>query len=189
MNVDSFPSISGPLLITPKLFNDSRGFFYESWNHTAWLQMLEKHQQAPQCFVQDNQSRSSRHVLRGLHWQKPPHAQAKLVRCLSGEIYDVAVDLRRHSPSFGQWIGICLSASNHRQLWIPTGFAHGFLTLSEFADVLYKTTDQWDPACERSLRWDDPSLAIAWPNTAQPRLSEKDAVAPYLNQLQSEDLF
>jgi dTDP-4-dehydrorhamnose 3,5-epimerase len=135
-------------------------------------------------FDQDNQSRSSRGVLRGLHYQLPPHPQGKLVRCLSGEIFDVAVDLRRASPSFGRWRGVRLSADNHRQLWVPAGFAHGFLTLSAVADVLYKVSGFWSRPCERSLRWNDPELAIGWPLDelagAAPQLSAKDGAAPSL---------
>ena len=139
-----------------------------------------------------NHSRSARGVLRGLHWQLPPHPQAKLLRCVAGAVFDVAVDLRRGSPSFGEWVGAELSATNHRQLWVPVGFAHGFLTLSEHAEVLYKTTDFWNRSSERALRWDDPSLAIAWPPLAEaatPLLSEKDAAAPRLEQLGADELF
>jgi len=132
-------------------------------------------------------------VLRGLHYQLPPHPQAKLVRCIVGEIFDVAVDIRRSSPSFGQWVGAVLSAENHQQLWVPEGFAHGFLTLSEQAEVLYKTTDFWSRACERAIRWDDPALAIAWPLEAlagaEPQLSEKDGEAPLLAELAEGGLF
>jgi dTDP-4-dehydrorhamnose 3,5-epimerase len=134
--------------------------------------------------VQDNHSRSRHGVLRGLHYQLPPHPQGKLVRCVLGEIFDVAVDLRRSSATFGQWVGAHLSASNHQQLWVPAGFAHGFVTLSEHAEVLYKTTDFWSRDCERAIRWDDPELAIVWPLSplagVSPLLSEKDAAAPVL---------
>jgi len=138
--------------------------------------------------VQDNHSRSRQGVLRGLHWQLPPHPQGKLVRCVVGEILDVAVDLRRSSATFGQWAGARLSAENHQQLWIPAGFAHGFVTLSDQAEVLYKTTDVWNRESERALRWDDPQMAIAWP-LAQPILSDKDGVAPLLAELPAEALF
>jgi dTDP-4-dehydrorhamnose 3,5-epimerase len=138
--------------------------------------------------VQDNHSRSRQGVLRGLHWQLPPHPQGKLVRCVVGEILDVAVDLRRSSATFGQWAGARLSADNHQQLWIPAGFAHGFVTLSDQAEVLYKTTDVWNRESERALRWDDPAVAIAWP-LAQPILSDKDGVAPLLAELPAEALF
>jgi dTDP-4-dehydrorhamnose 3,5-epimerase len=145
--------------------------------------------------VQDNHSRSSCGVLRGLHYQLPPHPQGKLVRCVVGAIFDVAVDLRRSSSTFGQWVGAHLSAENHQQLWVPAGFAHGFLTLSEQAEVLYKTTDFWSRDCERAIRWDDPEVAIAWPLEALlagmpalevPQLSAKDAVAPLLAELRVE---
>ncbi|MEN9542003.1 MAG: dTDP-4-dehydrorhamnose 3,5-epimerase [Cyanobacteriota bacterium] len=179
--------LDGPLLLTPQLFGDARGFFYESWNARTWRGLLEEHGQQPTDFVQDNHSRSSRGVLRGLHHQLPPHPQAKLVRCIMGEIFDVAVDLRRGSSSFGQWVAARLSAENHQQLWVPEGFAHGFLTLSEHAEVLYKTTDFWSRDCERSLRWDDPDLAIDWPlellGDVPPLLAPKDAEAPDLATL------
>jgi dTDP-4-dehydrorhamnose 3,5-epimerase len=183
-------SVVGPLLITPRVFGDERGFFFESWNQRAFAEALEADGQVvPPAFVQDNHSRSSQGVLRGLHYQLPPHPQGKLVRCVLGEIFDVAVDLRRGSPSFGQWVGATLSAANHQQLWVPAGFAHGFLTLSEHAEVLYKTTDFWSRHCERAIRWDDAELAIAWPQSAEPVLSEKDAVAPCLADLSASDLF
>jgi dTDP-4-dehydrorhamnose 3,5-epimerase len=178
--------MAGPLLITPQVFGDQRGFFFESWNKQAFDQALAQDDQPLPEFVQDNHSRSSRGVLRGLHYQVLPHPQGKLVRCVMGEIFDVAVDLRRQSPTFGQWVGACLSAANHQQLWVPAGFAHGFLTLSDQAEVLYKTTDTWARDCEASIRWDDPQIAIAWPALADgtspldPILSEKDAMAPLL---------
>ncbi len=175
--------VAGPLLITPQVFGDERGFFFESWNQQAFAAALEADGQPMQEFVQDNHSRSSQGVLRGLHYQLPPHPQGKLVRCVLGEIFDVAVDLRRGAPTFGNWVGARLSAANHQQLWVPAGFAHGFLTLSEQAEVLYKTTDFWSRACERAIRWDDPQLAIAWPqlsSLATPLLSAKDAAAPRL---------
>jgi dTDP-4-dehydrorhamnose 3,5-epimerase len=185
--------LQGPLLITPRVFGDARGFFFESWNAGAFAQALEADGQLVPVFVQDNHSCSSRGVLRGLHYQLPPHPQGKLVRCVVGEIFDVAVDLRRGSPSFGQWLGALLSAANHQQLWVPAGFAHGFLTLSEQAEVLYKTTDVWSRECERAIRWDDPQLAIQWPlerlGEVQPLLSEKDAAAPLLAELNDLDLF
>ena len=182
--------VEGPLLLTPQVFGDDRGFFLESWNGERWQELLAAHGQSPVPFVQDNHSRSARGVLRGLHWQLPPHPQAKLVRCVLGSIFDVAVDLRRGSPSFGQWLGAELSATNHQQLWIPVGFAHGFLTLSEHAEVLYKTTDFWSRSCERALRWDDPDLAISWPQLeTAPLLSEKDGAAPLLAELGAADRF
>jgi len=151
-------ALEGPLLLTPRVFDDGRGFFFESWNQQAFNAAA-----GDTTFVQNNHSRSSRGVLRGLHYQLPPHPQGKLVRFVVGEIFDVAVDIRRGSVTFGQWAGARLSAENHQQLWVPAGFAHGFLTLSEQAEVLYKTTDFWDRDCERAIRWDDPQLAIAWP--------------------------
>ncbi len=183
-------AVQGPLLLTPQVFGDDRGFFLESWNGQRWQELLADHGQAAVPFVQDNHSRSVRGVLRGLHWQLPPHPQAKLVRCVVGSIFDVAVDLRRGSPSFGQWLGAELSAANHQQLWVPVGFAHGFLTLSEQAEVLYKTTDFWSRSCERDLRWDDPALAIGWPQLeTAPLLSGKDGIAPLLAELATDDLF
>ena len=179
-------TLHGPLLITPRVFGDDRGFFLESWNQAAFAAALEEDGQQPVQFVQDNHSRSSCSVLRGMHYQLPPHPQGKLVRCVLGEIFDVAVDLRRSSPTFGQWVGARLKADNHQQLWVPAGFGHGFLTLSTHAEVLYKTTDFWSRECEQALRWDDPDLAIAWPALegaaagSSPLLSEKDAVAPLL---------
>jgi dTDP-4-dehydrorhamnose 3,5-epimerase len=182
--------VQGPLLLTPRVFGDERGFFFESWNQQAFNAAA-----GDTCFVQDNHSRSSCGVLRGLHYQLPPHPQGKLVRCVVGAIFDVAVDLRRSSSTFGQWVGAHLSAENHQQLWVPAGFAHGFLTLSEQAEVLYKTTDFWSRDCERAIRWDDPEVAIAWPLEALlagmpalevPQLSAKDAVAPLLAELRVE---
>jgi len=178
--------LSGPLLMTPKVFGDDRGFFFESWNQSVFAAAMEADGQPVPAFVQDNHSRSSIGVLRGLHYQLPPHPQGKLVRCALGEIFDVAVDLRRSSATFGQWVGARLTAANHQQLWVPAGFGHGFLTLSDHAEVLYKTTDFWSKECEQAVRWDDPDLAIAWPDPegaaagSTPSLSEKDAQAPFL---------
>jgi dTDP-4-dehydrorhamnose 3,5-epimerase len=175
------------------VFGDGRGFFFESWNQQVFNAALEEAGQPAQQFVQDNHSRSSRGVLRGLHYQLPPQPQGKLVRCVMGEIFDVAVDLRRGSPTFGQWVGALLSAETKQQLWIPPGFAHGFLALSEQAEVLYKVTALWSRACVRAVRWDDPQLAIHWPlaalQGAAPQLSEKDALAPLLSQLSHDDWF
>lgn len=164
------------LLIEPKVFGDARGFFFESYNRRAFLD-------ATGCdpdFVQDNHSKSARGVLRGLHYQLPPQAQGKLVRAVAGEVFDVAVDIRRASPTFGRWVGAVLSAANCRQMWIPPGFAHGFVVLSESAEFLYKTTDYWAPALERAIAWNDPAIGIDWPLTGEPLLSGKDAVAPLL---------
>jgi dTDP-4-dehydrorhamnose 3,5-epimerase len=183
MQVESF-AIDGPLLLTPRLFADERGFFQESWNQRSFAAALGVELEQVPVFHQDNHSRSSRGVLRGLHYQLPPEPQAKLVRCVRGAIFDVAVDLRRSSPSYGQWVGAVLSDENHAQLWIPVGFAHGFLTLSDNADVLYKASGFWSRDCERPLRWDDPALAIAWPldqlGGQPPLLAPKDAAAPEL---------
>ena len=181
-------ALQGPLLLTPRVFGDERGFFLESWNQQAFNAAA-----GDTAFVQDNHSRSSRGVLRGLHYQLPPHPQGKLVRCVLGEIFDVVVDIRRSSPTFGQWEGAHLSAANYQQLWVPAGFAHGFLTLSEHAEVLYKTTDFWSRECERAIRWDDPQLGISWPlealSGAEPQLSQKDGAAPLLAELSPADLF
>ena len=182
-----------PLLLTPRLFGDDRGFFFESWNQRSFAAALGLPPEQAPSFVQDNHSRSSRGVLRGLHYQLPPHPQGKLVRCVGGEIFDVAVDVRRSSSTFGQWVGAHLSAENHQQLWVPVGFAHGFLTLSEQAEVLYKTTDFWSKDCERAIRWDDPRLQVAWPlqrlGGIEPLQAEKDASAPLLAELAEADLF
>ena len=162
------------LLIEPKVFGDARGFFFESFNQRAFNEVTGLDVQ----FVQDNHSRSVRHVLRGLHYQLPPYAQGKLVRAVVGEVFDVAVDLRPDSPTLGRWAGAVLSAENKRQMWVPPGFAHGFLVLSEAAEFLYKTTDYYAPEYERSIRWDDPDLGIDWPlDGAIPQLSGKDAQA------------
>jgi len=188
-------ALEGPLHITPTVFGDDRGFFFESWNQRAFAAALEADGQPVPAFVQDNHSRSTQGVLRGLHYQLPPHPQGKLVRCVLGEIFDVAVDIRRGSLTFGQWVGTRLSAANNHQLWVPSGFAHGFLTLSEHAEVLYKTTDFWSRDCERAVRWDDSRLAISWPplngvmGSTAPLLSEKDAVAPLLAELTDQELF
>ena len=169
MNVTRL-AIPDVLLLEPKVFGDARGFFYESFNQQAFAA-------ATGCdvtFVQDNHSRSARGVLRGLHYQLPPKAQGKLVRVVAGEVFDVAVDIRHASPTFGRWVGEFLSADNKRQLWIPPGFAHGFMVLSESAEFLYKTTDYYAPALERCIQWDDPELAIDWPAGFAPLLSAKD---------------
>lgn len=157
------------LILEPKVFGDERGFFYESFNARAFAEATGLQRE----FVQDNHSRSQRGVLRGLHYQVQ-QPQGKLVRVTAGEVFDVAVDVRRGSPSFGRWVGVQLSADNKRQMWVPEGFAHGFLVLSEFAEFLYKTTDYYAPEHERCIRWDDPSLAIDWPLSEAPQLSGKD---------------
>jgi len=182
--------LSGPLLLKPKIFEDERGFFFESWNQLLWDKLLSDHGQSSSPFVQDNHSRSVKGVLRGLHYQLPPHPQGKLVRCVSGKVFDVAVDLRVNSPTQGQWVAASLSAENHQTLWIPVGFAHGFLTLSSNAEVLYKTTDFWSSECERAIRWDDPQLAINWPDCGiSPQLSEKDKHASLIADFLKIGLF
>ncbi len=159
------------LVLEPRVFGDARGFFFESFNRKA----LEEAVGRPLEFVQDNHSLSARNVLRGLHYQLP-RPQGKLVRVARGEVFDVAVDLRRDSPTFGRWVGVILSAENKRQLWIPEGLAHGFLTLSDQAEFLYKTTEYWFPEHERCIRWDDPELGIDWPlRGGAPAVSAKDA--------------
>ena len=157
------------IIFEPKVFGDERGFFYESFNKAAFLAAANIEIR----FVQDNHSRSAKNVLRGLHYQIE-QAQGKLVRVTEGEVFDVAVDLRKSSATFGKWEGTHLSAENKRQMWIPPGFAHGFLVLSDFAEFLYKTTDYYAPQHERCLKWDDPTIAINWPLQAEPILSEKD---------------
>jgi len=164
-------TIEGVLLLTPRVFEDQRGFFLESWNQRAFDAAIGKNV----TFVQDNRSCSARGVLRGLHYQTEPHAQGKLVSVLSGDIYDVAVDIRPNSPTYGRSLCLELRAADHAMLWIPAGFAHGFLVLSESADVAYKATDFYAPAHERCIRWDDPELAIPWPLAGRPVVSSKDA--------------
>jgi dTDP-4-dehydrorhamnose 3,5-epimerase len=162
-------SIPGVLIFEPLVFGDERGFFMESWNARAFGEAIGSRIR----FVQDNHSRSRRGVLRGLHYQiRQP--QGKLVRVASGRVFDVAIDLRKSSPAFGHWTGVELSADNHRQLWIPAGFAHGFLVLSDSADFLYKTTDYYAPEHERSVAWNDPAIGIDWPTEVKPVLSAKD---------------
>ena len=173
--------LPGVLVIEPTVFGDERGFFYESFNARAFAQAtgLELN------FVQDNHSRSRQGVLRGLHYQLQD-TQGKLVRITVGEVLDVAVDIRRSSAHFGQWVAVRLSAQNHRQLWVPEGFAHGFVVLSEVAEFLYKTTDYYNPQAERCLRWDDPTLAIDWQLNEAPQLSAKDQAGQWLRDA---DLF
>ncbi|MGE8048833.1 dTDP-4-dehydrorhamnose 3,5-epimerase [Pseudomonas monteilii] len=163
-------AIPDVLLLTPKVFGDDRGFFYESFN----ARIFDKVVGLQVDFVQDNHSRSTKGVLRGLHYQLPPHAQGKLVRVVQGEVFDVALDIRRSSPTFGTWVGAVLSAVNKCQLWIPAGFAHGFVTLSDTAEFLYKTTDFYSPQGERCIAWDDPAVGIEWPIDFAPSLSGKD---------------
>jgi len=166
------------LILEPKVFGDARGFFTESFNAETFAKVTGLRPN----FVQDNHSKSAKGVLRGLHYQLQ-NAQDKLVRVVQGEVFDVAVDVRRSSPTFGQWVGVHLSAENHRQLWVPKGFAHGFIVLTETAEFLYKTTDYYDPASERAIAWDDPTLAIQWPmpdGMTAPALSAKDQQAKRL---------
>jgi dTDP-4-dehydrorhamnose 3,5-epimerase len=163
------------LIIEPKVFGDERGFFYESFNARTFAEQTGITAQ----FVQDNHSKSVKGVLRGLHYQIQ-QAQGKLVRVVAGEVFDVAVDIRKHSPTFGKWVGVLLSAENKRQMWIPQGFAHGFLVTSESAEFLYKTTDYYAPEFERSIIWNDPAIGIQWPIANEPTLSNKDKVAPLL---------
>lgn len=158
------------LLVEPKVFGDERGFFFESFNQKQWHEATGLNT----VFVQDNHSLSAKNVLRGLHYQVN-HPQGKLVRVIAGEVYDVAVDIRRSSPTFGQWVGVILSAENKRQLWVPEGFAHGFLVVSAFAEFIYKTTDYWYPEYERCIAWNDADLAITWPLDGEPVLAKKDA--------------
>lgn len=165
-------AIADVVLLEPKVFGDDRGFFFESFNGKVFKDATG----VDAVFVQDNHSRSARNVLRGLHYQIE-NAQGKLVRVTEGEVFDVAVDLRQSSSTFGQWVGAYLSAENKKQLWVPAGFAHGFVTLSDYAEFLYKTTDYYAPQHERAIRWDDPALAIDWPLTGIPLVSAKDEAA------------
>lgn len=168
-------SISDVLIIEPKIYEDDRGFFYESFNEKTFA----KHAGISEKFVQDNHSRSIKGVLRGLHYQLN-QTQGKLVRVIAGEVYDVAVDIRKRSPTFGNWVGVSLSSTNKRMLWIPKGFAHGFLVVSDFAEFLYKTTDFYDPVSEKCICWNDPGLSIVWPDEITPSLSLKDSQGKYL---------
>lgn len=172
-------SIPEVVLLEPKVFGDERGFFYESWNKRTFAALG-----IAADFVQDNHSKSQKNVLRGLHYQIE-NAQGKLVRVTAGSVYDVAVDLRRSSPSFGQWVGFTLSAEDKRMAWIPPGFAHGFCVTSDSAEFLYKTTDYWSPAHERTLLWNDPQLAIPWPLTGEPLLAAKDVAGRPFGQAET----
>lgn len=174
-------SIPDVLVLTPKVFGDARGFFFESFNARDFAQITGLDTE----FVQDNHSKSVKGVLRGLHYQIQ-HAQGKLVRVVQGKVFDVAVDLRRSSPTFGRWVGQVLSSENHHQMWVPPGFAHGFVVLSDTAEFLYKTTDYWFPEHERSLFWNDPEVGIEWPIDFEPQLAAKDAAAKFLS---TADLF
>ena len=181
--------IDGPLLISPDIISDSRGFFYECWNKRNFDKLIGK----DTIFVQDNHSKSQKGILRGLHYQIPDFAQAKLVRCISGMVFDVAVDIRKSSPTFKQYVSAILDDKNKYMLWIPEGFAHGFLALSEFAEVQYKTTDYWSKEHERVIKWNDPLLGIKWPNdlvyNLNITLSNRDLNAPLLKDLNFEKDF
>jgi dTDP-4-dehydrorhamnose 3,5-epimerase len=169
-------AIPDVLIIEPQVFGDDRGFFFESFNHERFEKALGR----KITFVQDNHSKSVKGVLRGLHYQLPPKAQGKLVRVIQGEVFDVAVDLRQSSPTFGKWVGEILSADNKKQMWIPEGFAHGFLTLSDTAEFLYKTTDFYSPEYEQSIIWNDPKVNIQWPIKNAVLLSSKDQIGKSL---------
>lgn len=171
-------ALPGVLQIEPVVHRDARGFFFEAYR-------TDRYRDAgiDVTFVQSNHSRSVKGTLRGLHWQDPPHAQAKLIRVVVGEVFDVAVDIRLSSPTFGRWVGVTVTASNFRQLFIPAGFAHGFCVLSEVAELEYQCSDVYDAESERGLRWDDPDLAIDWPLTTSPIVSERDRKHPSLAEL------
>ena len=182
--------IEGPLLLKPKIFNDDRGYFYESWNK----KLLEKSVSKNLDFVQDNHSRSKLGVIRGMHFQIPPKAQAKLIRCINGEIFDVIVDLRISSKTFGEWYGVYLNNENKFQLWIPEGFAHGFLSLDNYSEVQYKTNEYWDKESERSLKWDDEEIKIEWPlkmdkGYLKIMTSEKDSDCLNFNEIRKREYF
>jgi dTDP-4-dehydrorhamnose 3,5-epimerase len=170
-------ALSDVVILEPRVFGDDRGFFFESFNQKNFTEQVG----SEVTFVQDNHSRSLRHVLRGLHYQIQ-QPQGKLLRVVAGEILDVAVDIRKSSPTFGQWVSCILSAENKKQLWVPAGFAHGFLVRSDWAEVLYKTTDYYAPQHERTIRWDDPDLAIAWGIDTEPTLSAKDQNGVWLRE-------
>lgn len=167
------------LIFEPKVFGDERGFFFESFNQKIFEEAVGRKVE----FVQDNHSKSGKGVLRGLHYQLEPYAQGKLVRCVVGEVFDVAVDIRKSSPTYGKWVGVNLSAENKRQLWIPEGFAHGFLVLSETAEFVYKTTNYYHPRSEQGIRWDDIELIIHWPCMTTPILSNKDSALPFFGKI------
>ena len=182
--------IEGPLLLKPNIFNDNRGYFYESWNKKS----LEKLVFENLNFVQDNHSESKLGVLRGMHFQIPPKAQSKLVRCTQGEIFDVIVDLRINSKTFGEWYGVYLNENNKFQLWIPKGFAHGFLSLKNYSEVQYKTNEYWDKSAERSLKWDDEEINIKWPLKIDKKYleiltNEKDSNCLDFNEIKKKEYF
>src|SRR5690606_26846344 len=179
MQVTQTP-LDGVLILEPPVFSDERGWFTESFNHRKFAEAVGKEV----VFVQDNHSRSSQGVLRGIHFQVGGGAQGKLVRATAGKIFDVAVDLRQSSPTFGQWTAVVLSAENKKQFWVPAGFGHAFLVTSEVAEVQYKVDAYWSPEHERSLRWDDPKVGVSWPESVEPLLSKKDAQASSLSELE-----
>ncbi|ECG1893617.1 dTDP-4-dehydrorhamnose 3,5-epimerase [Salmonella enterica subsp. enterica] len=164
------------LIFEPKVFSDERGFFMESFNQKVFEEAVGRKIE----FVQDNHSKSTKGVLRGLHYQVEPYAQGKLVRCIAGEVFDVAVDIRKDSETFGKWVGVNISSENKRQLWIPEGFAHGFLVLSEEAEFVYKTSNFYNPDSDRGVAWNDPDIGINWPLINNPLLSNKDSKQPFL---------
>ena len=187
--------IDGPLVLTPKTFFDERGFFFESWNERLFINTLKKNTKFFDLnnsiiFVQDNQSLSKKNILRGLHYQIKPFDQGKLVSCIKGEIFDVIVDLRKKSKTFGKWAGIYLSEENFKQIWIPSGFAHGFYSLKDQSRVLYKTTNFWNKDSERTIIWNDPSISICWPtNGLSPSVSNKDKEGSLLTEIIENELF
>tara|TARA_B100000886_G_scaffold54682_1_gene33556 strand:- start:22198 stop:22788 length:591 start_codon:yes stop_codon:yes gene_type:complete len=177
--------ISGPLIIKPKFFLDNRGYFFESWNHSEFNKIISREV----IFVQDNHSKSKFGVLRGLHYQLNPKSQAKLVRCTKGEVFDVLVDIRKDSDTYGEWSGVFLNEENKLQFWIPEGFAHGFISLKDFSEVQYKTNEYWNKDTERSLSWKDPDIKIDWPITYNPEkfkiiINDKDSVAPTIKEIE-----
>lgn len=176
--------IKDVILVTPKVFGDSRGFFMESYQKSTFAQ-----NGIDEDFTQDNHSKSTKGVLRGLHYQTNPKAQAKLVRCSRGKILDVAVDIRKNSPTFGKWVGEILSEENKNMLYIPAGFAHGFVVLSDEAELLYKASNEYSPENDRGIRWNDPDINVAWEIDFEPLISEKDLKQPYLKEVSEEDLF
>ena len=188
-------NLLGPILITPDVFEDDRGFFYESWNQNAFREILNSTNKVnlkdeEMIFVQDNHSLSKKGVLRGIHYQVEPYSQGKLVRCIRGEIFDVIIDLRKNLTSFGTWAGVYLNSQSKRQLWVPRSFGHAFLTMSSEAEVNYKTTNYWDRESEKSIRWNDPDLSIIWPEIENKvYLSEKDESAPLLKEISHKQLF
>jgi dTDP-4-dehydrorhamnose 3,5-epimerase len=176
--------IDGLVVFEPRVFTDERGAFFESFNEAKFREATG----FAGSFVQDNHSISHKGVLRGLHYQLPPHAQGKLVRVVAGAVFDVAVDIREGSPTFGRWAGVQLTAANRKQFWIPAGFAHGFLALEDGTEFLYKTTDFWHAASERGIRWNDPDIGVEWPTRAMPILHQRDAVADHLRDLITDQM-